>query len=267
MVLSGTRSEANTRSRRPTLKRSESAYKKTWRSHIPMKNPLIFYPDSEEEFWQRAKVDTVLAIRETLKNQKECRLGLAGGHTPKHLYEMLADEDLPWERIRIILIDERYVPSDHAESNLHMLRDALLKKIALRPENLLVFDTSLTRESAAEEMSRKLSKLCHERSPLFDFLILGAGADGHIASLFEDQEVLVSHELVALSQAQSSAVQDRLTLTLKALENSMRALLLLKGQEKLAIVQTLEGGSDALRLTALKNLLAKVTIKVLAFLN
>ena len=232
-----------------------------------MNKPIIIYPNSEEEFWQRAKEDTILAIRETLQKQKICRLGLAGGASPKHLYELLAEETLPWERIHIILIDERYVPSDHPESNLRMIRESLLKKIPLPPENILAFDTSLTRESAAEEMSRKLTGLSHERNPLFDFLILGAGADGHIASLFEDEEALLSQELAALSHAAHSAVQDRLTLTLKALENTSRALLLLKGSEKLAVLQTLEGGSDALRLTALKHLLEKMTMKVLAFLK
>ena len=205
-----------------------------------MNKPTIFYPQTEAEFWQKAKEDAVLAIRETLQKQKVCRLGLAGGETPKHLYELLAEENLPWERIVIILIDERYVLSDHSESNLRMLREALLKKISLPPENILAFDTSSTRESAAEEMSRKLTKLGQERNPLFDCLILGAGADGHIASLFEGEEVLNSQELAALSQAKHSAVQERLTLTLKALENSSRALLLLKGSEKLAVVQTLE---------------------------
>ena len=234
---------------------------------LPMNNPVIFYAESEEEFWQRAKEDTVLAIRETLQNQKECRIGLAGGSTPKHLYELLANEKLPWNRIRLILVDERFVPSDHPESNLRMIRETLVKRIPLPPENLLSFDTALPKESAVQEMNRKLKDLLNGRKPLFDFLILGAGADGHIAALFEGEAALESQELATESNAKRTIVQERLTLTTKALEQSARALILLKGPEKLAVVQTLEGGSDALRLTALNRLLPKMTVKVLAFLR
>lgn len=232
-----------------------------------MNKPLVFYPETEQEFWQNAKDDTVLAIKETLKKQKECRIGLAGGSTPKHLYELLAEENLPWDRIKLILIDERAVPSDHAESNLKMLRDTLIKKIPLPPENLIAFDTSLPEDSSVEEMRRKLIALTHQRNPLFDLLILGAGTDGHIASLFEGQEALKCREYAAKSFAKGYPVENRLTLCLTALENSHRALLLLKGPEKLAVVQILEGGSDALPLTALRQLTERVDSKVLAFLK
>lgn len=232
-----------------------------------MDKALIIYPETEAEFWQSAKEDAVMVIRETLKKQKDCRLGLAGGSTPKHLYELLAEEALPWERIKIILIDERYVPSDHPESNLRMIRETLLKKIPLPPENLIAFDTVLPKEIAAAEMSRKLIGLTHERNPLFDLLILGAGADGHIASLFEGEACMDCREYAYPSCAKGYPVEDRLTLCLMALENSNRALLLLKGPEKLAVVQSLEGGSDALKLTALHHLIEKMTVKVLAFLS
>lgn len=232
-----------------------------------MNKALIFYPDSESEFWRIAKEDCIMAIRETLQNQKECRLGLAGGSTPKHLYELLAQENLPWEKIKIILIDERYVPGDHTESNLRMIRETLLKKIPLPPENLIAFDTLLPVDVAAEEMSRKISKLTNERNPLFDLLILGAGADGHIASLFEGDPCLESREPACASFAKEHSVQERLTLGLLSLGNASRALLLLKGHEKLAVVQSLEGGSDALKLTALRYLIDKMTVKVLAFLS
>lgn len=232
-----------------------------------MNKAQLIYPDSEESFWQMAKMEVLLILQEVIKNQKDCRLGLAGGSTPKTLYALLAQEPLPWEKIKIILIDERAVPSDHPESNLRMLRESLLNHISLPPENLLAFDTSLPQESAAEEMSRKLTRLANERQPLFDLLILGAGADGHIASLFEGDAALESRDYASLALAPAHPISERLTLTLVALENSARALLLLKGPEKLAIAQTLEGGSDALPLSALRHLLKNMPLKVLAFLR
>lgn len=225
-------------------------------------NVSIFTFHSEEEFWQSAKEDVILIIKETLEKHKTCRIALAGGSTPKILYSMLAEEDLAWEKIIFIQLDERYVPSDHAQSNLKMLREALLKKIALPPENLIAFDTSLPIESSAKEMSRKLIELSHERFPLIDLLILGAGSDGHIASLFEGDEALSSHHYATHAHAEGQQVEERLTLSILTLKSAAKGLLLLKGKEKELVVKSLQGQGD-LPLTALRELAEDRTVKVL----
>lgn len=197
-----------------------------------MNNPLIFHCENEEEFWRRAEEDLLLCIQEAFRKYGNCRLGLAGGSTPKKLYEKLAEASLPWEKITLIQLDERYVPSDQSESNLGMLRKALLSRAPVPPGNIVCFDTSLPYESAAEEMERKLNQLQSPSRPLLDCLVLGAGTDGHIASLFEGDNALVSQRLVSRAHAKGYPTPERLTLTLRAMENCPSALLLLKGTEK-----------------------------------
>lgn len=224
--------------------------------------PPIFQFETEAEFWATAKEDTIFAVKETLLDYEECRIGLAGGNTPRRLYEMLSEEDLPWEKIKLILIDERYVPSDHPESNLGMIRKALLSKIPIPPGNVMAFDTSLSAESAAKEMGRKIAALATGtagRKPIFDLLILGAGADGHVASLFDGIEELACSDHAKTSCARGYEVEDRLTLCLRTLLMSDRALLLLKGAEK---AEALEKSGTALTL-----LIEKVPTKVLACFN
>ncbi len=232
-----------------------------------MTNLWIHPCETETEFWRIALDDAVFCIRETLKKHKDCRLGLAGGSTPKMLYEKLAEADLPWEKIKIIQLDERYVPSDDKESNLGMLRKSLFTRAPIPPENIFAFDTSLPYASAAEEMNRRLGQLQTENRPLLDCLILGAGADGHIASLFEDDAALQSTELAAEATAKGYPTPQRLTLTLNALKQASSALLLLKGPEKSPVVEALEGTVAKPALTALKNLLPTLTLKVLAYLQ
>ncbi len=60
-------------------------------------------------------------------------VALAGGSTPKRLYELLADEKEPyrssinWRNINFFWSDERCVPPDSEESNFRMANDTLLK--------------------------------------------------------------------------------------------------------------------------------------------
>jgi len=60
-------------------------------------------------------------------------IALAGGNTPKPLYEALAHQDLPWEHIQILWGDERYVPADHPDSNEGMARQAWLRNRVEQP--------------------------------------------------------------------------------------------------------------------------------------
>ena len=228
-----------------------------------MTNPLVFHFETEAEFWDTALEDTLLCIHEALHKHKICRLGLAGGTTPKALYEKLAEAALPWDRIKIIQLDERYVPSDHPESNLGMLRKALLKRASIPPNNILHFDTALPYSSAAEEMDRQLTALHQEGRPLLDCLILGAGADGHIASLFEGDADFHSPSYAATAHAKGYPTPQRLTLTLKALQEASCAILLLKGIEKEPVVEALQKNASEPRLIALKLLASKTTLKVL----
>jgi 6-phosphogluconolactonase len=232
-----------------------------------MTNPWIFYCETEEEWEKIALEDLKLCIKEVLRTQKECRLGLAGGSTPLSLYKKLAEEDLPWEKIKMIQLDERFVPSDDKASNLNMLRKTLFSRAPLPPENILAFDTSLPYESAAQEMNRKLLAMKQEGRPLLDCLILGAGSDGHIASLFEGDLALQSREYACTATAKGTPSPQRLTLSIQALQEASCAILLLKGPEKAPLIQAMESSIAALPLTALKALLPKVKIKVLAYLH
>jgi 6-phosphogluconolactonase len=227
-----------------------------------MQNLTIFPFETQEEFYAAALEDVLLVIKQTLKNYEECRIAIAGGSTPKELYEALSNKELPWEKIKFIIIDERYAPSDDPQSNLKMIRKALLNHVMIPPENVISFDTSLPINSAAQEMDRKIAKLAHEREAIFDLIILGAGVDGHIASLFPGDNSVDQEAYASTAQASGPNIDDyetknRLTLTMKALKNSRQALLLLKGRNKQQVLKKEN--------TPLKKLSEYISIKTLTF--
>jgi 6-phosphogluconolactonase len=63
-------------------------------------------------------------------------IALAGGNTPKPLYEALAAQSLPLEKIHVFWGDERYVPAQHPDSNQGMARKAWLDQVPIPAENI-----------------------------------------------------------------------------------------------------------------------------------
>lgn len=161
-------------------------------------------------------------------------LGLTGGSSVRGIYEQLNAEG-----VRFILTDERFVASDSEDSNLGMVR------ATMGDENLLSFAVDdLSWERAADQMDRALNEILAECDYLFDLLLLGVGPDGHIASIFPESPALDSDKLAMTTITQEFAVEQRLTLTLKALSKSKEVWLLLKGERKRPVLELIQAGGD-----------------------
>lgn len=229
-----------------------------------MSNLILHHSLSDHDFWAHALKEIHSALEHPLQKFGTARIGLSGGRTPKHLYELLAQEKLPWDKITFIQLDERCVPVTDPESNLGMLQTALFQKTP--DSKTLTFDTTLPPAESAEKVARELISLTDLRQPLFDLLILGAGKDGHIASLFEGDSALNSNEYAAPAEAKGYPTEKRLTLGLMALESSAKALFLLQGEEKRPVLEALNGATEP-KLTALRHLLEKMPLTVLTDLS
>ncbi len=102
-------------------------------------------------------------------------LAISGGKTPIPLFKLLAKKVLDWEKVTIILVDERCVPVGHPDRNERMVREFLLQNEAKRAHFLSLDDT----ENDWSVLQKQVASL-----PVFDVVILGMGEDGHTASLF-----------------------------------------------------------------------------------
>ena len=64
-------------------------------------------------------------------------ISLAGGSTPRAVYENLATMPLAWETWHVWWGDERMVAPDHEDSNERMAREAWLDHVSIPPSQVV----------------------------------------------------------------------------------------------------------------------------------
>src|SRR5262249_40076833 len=110
-------------------------------------------------------------------------LAVSGGHTPWLMLRDLAGENVPWEQVHLVQVDERVAPAGHPDRNLTQLRDSLLTRVPLRPEQVHAMPVDAPDlEAGAEGYARTLREIAGPL-PVLDLVHLGLGPDGHTASL------------------------------------------------------------------------------------
>ena len=185
---------------------------------------------------------------------------LAGGSTPRRLYEILASPDVaprfPWDRVHWFWGDERFVPHDHPDSNYRMVRAALLSRAPIPEANVHPVPAGvagLSPDDAAAEYERTLKQFygagtLDPARPLFDATLLGLGEDGHTASLLPGEPVLKerTHWVAAVAHGRPEV---RITLTYPALESSRNIAFLVAGAAKRSVLARARAGDPALPAT------------------
>lgn len=190
----------------------------------------------------RALTDTCVATLEgALTTRANASLMVSGGSTPEPLYAALAQSRLSWERVTVALVDERWVDTNHSASNEEFVKRALLHDTAAQAKFVGMKSEAATALAGVEQVNGRYDGV---PSP-FDLLILGMGPDGHTASLFPAAVGLEhaldanNRELCCAISAQQSAVTgeytERMTLTLHGILRARQIVLLITGEEKLAI--------------------------------
>ncbi len=132
------------------------------------------------------------------------RIALAGGDTPKPLYERFAQEQfiqcMPWERVHWLFGDERFVPPSSADSNYGMARRTFLEHVPAPTANVHPIKTKgFTPDEAARAYEETLKDLYGAQTlsidrPLLDITLLGIGSDGHTASLLPGEPILSEYD-------------------------------------------------------------------------
>ncbi len=172
------------------------------------------------------------------RRRETCFVALAGGRTPRPIYELLAAPplagQLPWERIRFCFGDERCVPPDDPASNFRMAREALGTPARLR-------------RIEAERPDREAAAAAYDASlpAALDVVVLGLGADGHTASLFPGSAALRETRRGYVATRAPVAPVDRITITPPRLAAAGEILVVASGAEKAAAAErALRGNLD-----------------------
>jgi len=152
-------------------------------------------------------------------------LVLAGGTTPKRCYELLAELDVQWGRVSVLFGDERCVPPDHPDSNYRMVKESLLDRVA--PATVYRMPAELGPDEGADAYAEVVANV----APL-DLVLLGVGEDGHVASLFPGHPLLGATGLTAGIHDSPKPPPERVTLTLEAIRDAGRVLIIATGSGK-----------------------------------
>ena len=206
----------------------------------------------DAESVSRAGADQFLQRAEAALGQGgRFRVALAGGSTPRRLYELLAvpsqDARVDWSRVDFFWGDERAVPPDHPDSNYRMACEAWLATLAPAPERLHRMegeraDLAAAARSYQHEIAASFGVDPDGAPPVFDLVLLGLGADAHTASLFPGSPALTEERAWVLANPVPKLGTERLTLTAPLLNRAAAVIFLVAGSDKdSALATVLEG--------------------------
>lgn len=172
--------------------------------------------------------------------------GLAGGSTPRATYEALRSVEIDWGRVHAWLADERWVPSDHPESNAAMAKDALFERVpaTLHP---VPWDPDRSPRAGAAAYEQLLREILADADGRLrpDLVLLGLGDDGHTASLFPDTSALDERRHLYVANWVGAVGGWRVTATLPLLHTARKIIFLAAGAAKADVVQrVLEDPAD-----------------------
>ena len=203
-------------------------------------------------------------LLENISNSGQASLMVSGGSTPGPLYERLSRVELPWHKVKIGLVDERWVGEEDAGSNAALIRKTLLQNHGEKAR----FSPMVTQHKAAREGQSRVEAIYRGITRPYSVIVLGMGGDGHTASWFPDANGLAkaldmdNKNLVQAMTANPSpttgAYLERMTLTRSALANCKLALLLITGADKQQILaQALEDKQSPLPIRAALDVLGE----------
>jgi 6-phosphogluconolactonase len=179
--------------------------------------------------------------RDAVASRGKFVMAVSGGKTPWVMLRDLAREDVPWNHVNVVQVDERVAPEGDLDRNLTHLRESLLDHARLRPEQIYAMPVGAENlEAACAQYAQTLGTIAGS-PPVLDLVHLGLGPDGHTASLVPGDPVLdVNDADVALTGIYQG--RRRMTLTYPVIDRSRRVLWLVTGSEKAGMLARLQAG-------------------------
>lgn len=218
--------------------------------HSPFRQGLTVFPDAAS-LARGAALLFIESFKKAVLEKGFFSALLSGGATPVRLYSLLASEEyggkVQWEKAHLFWGDERCVPPDSIESNFNAARESLLSKIDIPPENIHRIKGELPPENAASGYEQELVSffgLGDGEPPPFDLALLGLGKDGHTLSLFSGTKALEETGSLVVANFVPALGAWRVTLSFKAVQEAKRAVFLVSGKEKAAVLKDVFDGKD-----------------------
>lgn len=176
------------------------------------------------------------AAREAVADRGRFCVALAGGSTPRAMYERLTGppfaREVRWSRVLFFWGDERCVSPRHPRSNYSMARKTLLEPLGIPASQVFRMRGELEPGRAAQLYRAVLDKQFGPGIPSLDLILLGLAEDGHTASLFPETKALAEDRRSAVSNWVPKLREWRLTLTYPTINAARRVVFLVSGRDK-----------------------------------
>lgn len=214
-------------------------------------HPQVRVVADKDAIFSAAAAEWTVRAQAAVAARGRFTVALAGGSTPKGLYELLAGSagaSLPWAQTFVFFGDERHVPPSHPDSNCRMASEALLSHVPIPPQNVFrVHAEEPDPHAAADQYEAALRQFFGEGSvPQFDLILLGMGPDGHTASLFPGSAGLHENARWVIANWVEKFATWRITLTWPVLNQAACVLFMAAGADKAAMLHTvLDTANDA----------------------
>ena len=180
------------------------------------------------------------SLRSAIAARGQASLAVSGGKSPIPVFEALREQDLDWSKVTVVLVDERVVPRDHADSNTALVARHLLQGRAATAR-FLPFFRELAPAFNAEVLDALVQDAEDRITPLpwpLDVAVLGMGEDAHTASLFPGApgyaRAIATDQRLAWV-APDTAPHARISFTLSALLAARELVLSIAGDNKLTV--------------------------------
>jgi 6-phosphogluconolactonase len=199
---------------------------------------LVAYADSEMmmiEVAQRLAGE----LRQALQSSDRASLAVPGGTTPGPIFDSLCAVDLDWDRVAVMLTDERWVPQESPRSNTRLLRQRLLVGKAAAATYLPLHAPFETPEDGVTALAEAIAEVL----PLTTCL-LGMGEDMHTASLFPGADNLaeaLTGEVILVPIRAPGATEPRVTLSAAVLSRAINRHIVIVGPAKREALERARG--------------------------
>jgi 6-phosphogluconolactonase len=179
----------------------------------------------------------VICISDAITTYGDARILLSGGSTPTNLYSLLAKEKIEWGKVKVGLVDERFVEQKSKYSNEKKINNSLIKNHA---KNAILFPMV----SCIDDEFLNLKKVRSNYSCFIertDFTLLGMGNDGHTASIFpndkESDRLINSKNIGVFTTKAPTYPYNRITCSNEFLLKSNAIILFITGKDKFKVLK------------------------------
>lgn len=187
-------------------------------------------------------------LSDDLKSQPRATIALSGGNSPRPTFKRLAEADFDWSRVHFFQVDERCVQITDSRSNFRMIQETLLGNGKVPEANFhRIYGELPPDEGAAKyvEDIKEFFLLGNDMLPAFDIVHRGMGDEGHTASLFPGEPLILDEAHIAAHVWVEKVKMDRITLLPGVLRAARHTVLQVAGADKApAVREVLTGAED-----------------------